>query len=72
MRDTQTMEHYVLARVQAIQQELEQLRRVLAHQVEGERRKTKLAGLWKAVQVSEEDFKEARRAVFKAASEFDG
>jgi hypothetical protein len=66
------MEHYVLARVQAIQQELEQLRRVLAHQVESDRRKTKLAGLWKDVQVSEEDLREARRAVFKAAYEFDG
>jgi hypothetical protein len=59
------MEHYVLARIEAIQQELEQLRRVLAHQVAGDRRKTKLAGLWKDVRVSEEDLREARQAVFE-------
>lgn len=58
---------YVLARIEAIQQELEQLKRALSCLVEGKKRKTKLKGLWKGVEVTEEEIEEAKRAVFKDA-----
>jgi hypothetical protein len=61
---------YILARIEAIQQELEQLKRVLACLAEGKRRKTKLKGLWKGVEVTEEEIEGAKRAVFKDAYEF--
>ena len=66
------MSEYVLARIQAIQQELAQLRKVLVCQVEGRGRKTRLQGLWKGVKVTAEDLKEAQRAVFKDAYGFKG
>jgi hypothetical protein len=66
------MSEYVLARIQAIQHELEQLRKPLAHQIEGRRRKTALKGLWKSVNVTEEDLEEAEWAVFKDAYDFEG
>ncbi len=58
---------YVAARIEAIQQELEQLRKTLAHQEEGSKRKTELKGLWKGVDVTEEDIAEAKKAVFRDA-----
>ena len=61
---------YVSARIEAIQQELEQLKRALALLAGGKKRKTKLKGLWKGVEVTEEEIEEAKRAVFKDAYEF--
>lgn len=58
---------YITARIEAIQQELEQLRRTLAHQEEGSKRKTKLKGIWKGIEVTEEDIAEAKKAVFRDA-----
>jgi predicted nuclease with TOPRIM domain len=63
---------YVSARIEAIQQELEQLKRALSRLIEGKKRKTKLKGLWKGVEVTEEEIEEAKRAVFKDAYEFEG
>jgi hypothetical protein len=65
------MSEYILARIQAIQQELEELRKGVAHQVVGLRRRTKLKGLWKGVVTTEEDLAEAERAVFKDVYKFD-
>ena len=62
---------YVLARMQIIQKELEELREVLAHQVPGLKCKTKLKGLWKGVRVREEVLKEAQHSLFKGAYEHD-
>jgi len=62
---------YVSARIEAIQQELEQLKRALSRLAEGKKRKTKLKGLWKGVEVTEEEIEEAKRAVFKDAYEFE-
>ena len=62
------MSRYVLARIEAIQQELEELR----NHIEGTKRKIKLKGLWKGVNVSEEDIEEAKQAVFKDAYKFKG
>ncbi len=61
----------VLVRIEAIQHELEELKKLVAHQVTGSRRRTKLKGLWQGVQVTEEELKEAERAVFKDAYEFE-
>jgi hypothetical protein len=57
---------YVLARIQAIEQELEELR----NHIESPKRKIKLKGLWKGVNVSEEDIEEAKQAVFRDAYKF--
>ena len=69
------MSEYVLARVQAIQQDLEELRKSLVYNIkkpECQVKKTKLKGLRKGIDVTEEDLKEAKRAVFKDAYEFKG
>lgn len=66
------MSDYVLARIQSIQDELEDLRKVLTCQVQGQGRKTKLKGLWKGIEVTDEDLEEAKRAVFKDAYHFEG
>jgi peptidoglycan hydrolase CwlO-like protein len=62
------MSRYVLARIEAIQQELEELR----NHIEGPKREVKLKGLWKGIDVSEEDIEEAKQAVFKDACKFRG
>ena len=60
------MSTFVLARIEAIQQELEELKKVVSHQEPASvGRKTKLKGLWAGVYVSEEDIDEAQKAVFK-------
>jgi len=59
---------YVVAQIEAIQQELEQLRKTLTHQAAG--RKTKLRGLWKGIEVTEEDIAEAKKSVFRVAYRF--
>lgn len=63
---------YVVARMEAIQQELEQLKRMLIHQVGGSRGRIKLKGLWKGVEVTEEEIEEAKRAVFREVYELEG
>ena len=65
------MSEYVIARIEAIQQELQELRKAMIYEVQGPKRKTNLKGLWKGVRVTEEDFKEAQRAVFKEAYELE-
>jgi hypothetical protein len=65
------MSEYVLARLQALQQELEELRKAMLYETQGPKRKIKLKGLWKGVHVTEEDVHEARRAVFKEAYKSD-
>lgn len=63
---------YVLARIEALQQELESLRKVVAYSVERPRRTTKLKGLWRGVEVTEEELEEAKLAVFRDAYQFQG
>lgn len=62
---------YVLARIEALEQELESLRKVGAYDVDDSGRKTKLKGLWKGIDVTEEDIEEAKRALFRDAYEFE-
>ncbi len=65
------MSEYVLARIQAIQKELEELRKTVAHQLQGSRQKTQLKGLWKGIEVTEEDIKSAQRGIFRDACEWE-
>jgi hypothetical protein len=58
---------YVLARMRVIQKELDELQRVAARQLQTQQRKVKLKGVWKGVHVSDEDIREAKRAIFKDA-----
>jgi len=61
---------YVVSRIGAIQQELEQLKRTLAYQMGAKKQRTRLKGLWKGIEVEEEDIQEAKRAVFRNAHHF--
>jgi hypothetical protein len=61
------MSNYVLIRIEALQQELENLRQVVLHETQGARRPTQLRGLWQGVQFSEASLKTAQRAVFRDA-----
>ena len=62
---------YVLARIQAIEQELADLRKVLVSEIESPK-KTKLKGLWKGINVTDEYIEEAKHAIFKDAYNFKG
>ena len=67
------MNAYVLARIDAIQEELKQLKKAVAHQAGGApKQETKLKGLWKGVQVDDEDIAQAQRSVFRGAYRFEG
>ena len=61
---------YVIIRLEAIQKELEMLRRLL-EPIE-EQKTAKLEGLWKGVEITEGDLDEAERSLFKGAYEFAG
>lgn len=60
---------YVAMRLEAIQKELEMLRRSL--EAPGEQKIVKLEGLWKGVEITEEDLEEAKRSLFKEAYGFE-
>jgi len=62
---------YVLARIQAIEQELADLRKVLISEIESPK-KTKLKGLWKGISITDNDIEEAKQAIFKDAYNFKG
>ena len=49
------MSQYVLLRIQAIQEELEALKKAVIHQLEGTRNKTQIKGLWREVVITDED-----------------
>ena len=66
------MSQYVLLRIQAIQEELEALKKTVVHQLEGSRNKTQIKGLWKDVVVTDEDLEEAEKAVFRDAVQWEG
>ncbi|MBW4612523.1 MAG: hypothetical protein KME21_04445 [Desmonostoc vinosum HA7617-LM4] len=65
------MSQYVLLRIQAIQEELEALKRTVLHQLEGSRNKTQIQGLWKDILVTEQDLEEAEKAVFRDAIQWE-
>lgn len=62
---------YVVARIEAIQQELDQLKKTIAHQTGGRKGKARLKGLWKGVKISEKDIESAKKSLLKSAYKFD-
>lgn len=65
------MSQYILVRIQAIQDELESLKKLVSHQEKESRHQTKISGLWKDIVVTDEDLEEAKKAVFKNVVEWD-
>ena len=59
------MSQYVLLPIQVIQEELEALKKMVIHQLEGSRNKTQIKGLWKDVVISDDDLEESKKAVFR-------
>jgi hypothetical protein len=63
------MSQYVLLRIQSLQEELESLKKIVSHHLlQSQRKTTYIKGLWKDFEINEDDFADARSAVFKDAS----
>jgi hypothetical protein len=63
------MSQYVLLRIQSLQEELESLKKIVSNQLlHSTRKKTSIKGLWKDFEVYDEDFTDARMAIFKDAN----
>jgi hypothetical protein len=63
------MSQYVLLRIQSLQEELESLKKIVSNQLlHSPRKKTSIKGLWKDFEVYDEDFTDARMAIFKDAN----
>lgn len=66
------MNKYVLNRLQAIQEQLEELKQIIAGEIEGTPpRKTQLKGLWEEAKVTDEELEEAGRELFRNACELE-
>ena len=65
------MSQYVLLRIQAIQEELEALKKTVVHQLEGSRNSTQIKGLWENILITDEDLEEAEKAVFRDAVQWE-
>jgi hypothetical protein len=61
------MSNYILTRIEAIQQELETLKKMLIAQNQSDRHPTQLEGLWEGVNLSDELFDEAEKSAFLTA-----
>ncbi|MFN6143841.1 MAG: hypothetical protein ACK48A_16730 [Pseudanabaena sp.] len=60
------MSQYVLLRIQSLQEELESLKKIVSNQLlQSQRKPTSIKGLWKDFEISDDDFADARSAVFK-------
>jgi hypothetical protein len=63
------MSQYVLLRIQSLQEELESLKKIVSNQLlHSPRKKTSIKGLWKDFEIYDEDFTDARIAIFKDAN----
>ena len=60
------MSQYLLLRIQSLQEELENLKKLVD---QNPRKKTHIKGLWKGFDINKNDFVSAKNAVFKDASE---
>ncbi|NMF60509.1 hypothetical protein [Pseudanabaena yagii] len=60
------MSQYVLLRIQSLQEELESLKKIVRHQLlRNPRKPTNIKGLWKDLEITDDDFADAKKAVFK-------
>lgn len=65
------MSQYVLLRIQSLQEELESLKKIVNHQLlQNQRKTTYIKGLWKDFEINDDDFANARKAVFKDINEW--
>ncbi|GBO55526.1 hypothetical protein APA_3677 [Pseudanabaena sp. lw0831] len=63
------MSQYVLLRIQSLQEELESLKKIVSHQLlQTPRKTTYIKGLWKDFEIHDDDFADARSAIFKDAN----
>ena len=63
------MSQYVLLRIQSLQEELESLKKIVSHQLlQGQRKTAYIKGLWKDFEIHDDDFADARMAIFKDAN----
>ncbi|MGK7940894.1 MAG: hypothetical protein AB4062_12255 [Crocosphaera sp.] len=65
------MSQYILVRIQAIQDELETFKKLVNNEDKKPRKKTEIRGLWKDIDITDEDLQEAEKVVFKNALEWD-
>jgi type II secretory pathway component PulM len=61
------MSSYILLRIEALQKELQELRRVVLTLENQPKQTTQLRGIWKDVTFSEDDLTAARQSTFKGA-----
>ena len=61
------MSDYILTRIDAIQQELEALKKILAAQNQSDHRSTQPRGIWKGVDISDQLLEEAKKSAFSTA-----
>ncbi|MBI5527932.1 MAG: hypothetical protein HY897_16500 [Deltaproteobacteria bacterium] len=57
---------FILARITAIQKELDDLARAVAPQPANEGETLRLKGIWQGTEVDETDFEDAARSLFKS------
>ena len=62
------MSQYLLLRIQSLQEELENLKKLV---YQNPRVKTDIKGLWKGFDINDHDFVSAKKAIFKNASEWE-
>ncbi len=56
---------YIVVRMKAIEQELEDMRKLLEQPIS--KKMVKIEGLWKGVDITEEELAQAKRSLFKEA-----
>lgn len=59
------MSELILARIEMIQKELDELKKIVINQKIGVKRKANLGGIWQGIDVSDDEIKEAQRSIFK-------
>jgi hypothetical protein len=59
------MNSYVLQRIQAIEAELANLKKIISEPSPANYKETSIKGLWKDITLNEDDFLEAERAIFR-------
>ena len=57
------MSHYVLQRIQAIQDELEMLKKIVESESQNTSKVVKIQGLWKGIDITDQDLMEAKNSV---------
>jgi hypothetical protein len=65
------MSHYVLQRIQAIQDELEMLKKIVESESQNTSEVVKIQGLWKGIDITDQDLMEAKNSVFRSDLKFD-